>query len=232
MGNKIGYVLYLGSKKEVWHNSKQKVDIKFFRNKVVVSALLASNPNVLSKKYDEFCIDKLNKIILKNINKLKNKKVWIELEYKNRTKIYNKLEKISASAYLRKIGYEEKIDFKVGKYQKEWGVGKIEEGKKKFVLYFDLDLIKFKDLNGISIEVAHKISHIFHKEHDSKFYQTLGELKPKKQNTVDYTNFKILDLVNGTLVGNLSLFLIFISFIVIFYFTWDNLNLQIASVLN
>ncbi len=219
MQEKIGNLLYLGERCELWVNRNQTVDFKYAKGKFWVSGNLANNPAKLNEVYENFCRSQLSAIIDNIIAKFRTRKVSVELDYTNGAKVFKRKVKTSVNEYLKMVGFSQDIQYKIGSFKKEWGINQTDPTNKHFVLYFSSDLIKFDDGENATFIVVHQLTHIFHKDHDESFNRTFEQLYPTKQSNTGIFNFQFGQLIGIRKSGGLNLLVLFIvSLLVVFSF--------------
>lgn len=188
---KIGTLLFQGEKRELWFNKGKSV-FEYSGGVFYTSINIEDEsdwPSV-TQHYDTFCKQKMDSIIWSEIRKLRLKKIKTTLPYiQTQGGVTTHIEKeveMNVNDYLELLGYSQKIDYEIGKYQKEWGINAIDPKKKIFVLYFNLDLIKYDSGPHIEHVVAHELAHIFHRDHGAKFQNVLSQLDPSSKWSQDF----------------------------------------------
>jgi hypothetical protein len=184
----VGSVLYQGKKVEIVGNPKQWDDFKMADGKFVINQRLLLDFKLVEDAYNKFCDTQIRKIIDRQIGKLRTKEIDIDLNYTDGSK---KKTKVSVNSYLKLCGYESKIDYKVGIYEKEWGINEIKAGAKNFTLYFNLNLIKFDSGSHIEYVVAHELAHVFFRDHGEGFNDALFKLYPRKKESEYFFNMRL-----------------------------------------
>lgn len=216
----VATVPYLGKSRKVFLNPGQWVSLKFDGNNFYCNQTLGQDFQRLTKEFNIYCRKELSKIIYRTINKLKYRPVQTSLEYTDGKKTFRKPVRFSVYQYLKKIGFSTKLDYKIGHFQKEWGINEVNPKQKKFILYFNQDLIKFDNGPHIEYVVAHELTHVFHRDHGGHFQDTLLKLFPGKKSSERFfdtgivSRFKISESSNQTKVVFLIL-IILISWIVV-----------------
>ena len=79
--HKLGTLLYLGKRYDIWVDSSQSRDFVLAGDRFVINSYLAGNSELLNRAYDKFCEEKLNSIVEKGIFKLRSKKIKIQLDF-------------------------------------------------------------------------------------------------------------------------------------------------------
>jgi predicted metal-dependent hydrolase len=225
---KLGTLLYLGDRLEIWLEPGQSKNFVFYQNKFWVNARTAANSELINQEYDKFCEGKLSQIIDRGIEKLRSKKIKIQLDYTDGKSTFKKDMQVSVDDYLKLIEYSKKIDYKIGAFKKEWGINQIDVKQKNFVLFFNLDLIKFDSGDHINYVVAHELAHIFHRDHGPEFNSTLEKLFPTKRNSENFFNFKIPQIANPGSGQSSNLVILLIALLVI-YALWMVLSQWLAG---
>ena len=176
---------YMGKIRDVVE-TKQWTDLNFKNGKFLINSSLAKDFNKFVLSYEKYCKSALAKIIQGSINQLKNKRVKVSLEYQQGNKKFFKEVKISISEYLKAIGFQPKIKFEIGKYEKEWGINQINPKQKNFVLFFNQNLIKYDSGRHIQHVVAHELAHVFIRNHGPEFHKILAQLDPYKNQSENF----------------------------------------------
>ncbi|GAB4143892.1 MAG: hypothetical protein OHK0017_01850 [Patescibacteria group bacterium] len=186
-------VLYQGKRIELLLDPQQWESWRLVDGKFRVNQKTASSNELLNKAYNDFCANQLKKIIEEQTAKLRTKKIELEIPYiNNSTKVqFMKKELLSVDDYLKLYGYANEIEFKIGKYEREWGINQIDANKKNFILHFNLDLIKFDSGEHIKYVVAHELTHVFYRDHGDKFQEALQRLYPNKSASESFFTFGI-----------------------------------------
>jgi hypothetical protein len=184
----VGSVVYQGKKVEIVGNPKQWEDFKMVGGKFVINQRLLSDFKLVEEAYNKFCDLEIRKIIDRQIGKLRTKEIDIDLNYTDGTK---KKTKVSVNSYLKLCGYESKIDYKIGVYEKEWGINELKAGAKNFTLYFNLNLIKYDSGSHIEYVVAHELAHVFFRDHGVEFNDALFKLYPRKHESEYFFNMRL-----------------------------------------
>jgi predicted metal-dependent hydrolase len=194
----LGSILYQGKQREIWLDEKQRRDFDFRGGKIWVNQYTAENQMHFLDVYDQFCKNELEKIIHRQLNRLRSKPIPVEIEYQNtQTKErFFKEEAYSVDEFLRKLDFSPKIEYQIGKYEREWGVNQISPQDKRFTLLFNLDLIKFDGDSHIEYVVAHELAHVFHRDHGDKFQKALQNLYSGKNRSEYFFEFGIKNLVS------------------------------------
>jgi predicted metal-dependent hydrolase len=226
---KLGTLLYLGDRLEIWVEPNQSKNFVFYQNKFWVNTRTAANSELINLEYDMFCETKLSQIIEKGIERLRSRKIKIQLDYTDGKTTFKKDMVLSVDEYLKLIDYSKKIDFKIGAYKKEWGINQIDVKQKNFVLFFNLDLIKFDAGDHINYVVAHELAHIFHRDHGSEFNSTLEKLFPSKRNSENFFDFKIPQLLNPA-SGQSNNLIIFLIVLLLAYGVWSIVSQWFAGI--
>jgi hypothetical protein len=190
----IGTLLYQGKKHDIFARD-QRPGLVFAQDMFWVDMDLAKDFEKIKTAYDSFCKDKMVNIIEKGIEKFRWKSVKTQLQYTNGTKSFFQQAQYTAQEYLKAIGFSTKIDYKIGKFEKEWGINEIKTGEKSFTLYFNLDLIKFDAGDRILLVVAHEMAHIFHRDHGPDFQSVLEQLYPNKRSAENFFNDGVRNLM-------------------------------------
>jgi|GEM_PF-2804964 len=217
----IATVPFLGSMKEVYWKPKSWSKINFDGQKFVVNDSIGTNFDKLNLEFDKYCRQQLKNIINSQIARLRGKNIEVELIYTDGIKNFPKRISTSVNKYLKEIGYNHKIDYKIGKYEKEWGVNEINPKNKTFTLYFNQDLIKYDSGPHIEYVVAHELAHVFHRDHSEGFNQTLHRLFPRKRTSEEFFKSGIsrrFRLPNLSGNKNFSLILVAIICLILIYF--------------
>jgi len=197
MTSVVGNVLYQGKKVEIVASPKQWAEFKMIGGKFAINERLIKNFELVEKAYNNYCEGELRKIIDKQIAKLRAKEIELELDYTDGVKNFKQKTKLSVDGYLKLYKLDPKIDYKIGKYEKEWGINAIDTFRKSFTLYFNLDLIKFDSGSHIEYVVAHELTHIFYRDHGKEFNETLQKLYPRKADSENFFNWRL-----GVLFGS------------------------------
>ncbi len=208
MNSVVGTVLYQGQKIEIIANPKQWADLKWIGGKFAINQRLLNNFKLVEEAYNKHCELELGCIIDRQIAKLRGKEIEIELDYTDGSKKFKKKTKVSVNSYLKLCGYEHKIDYKIGIYEKEWGINELKIGAKKFTLYFNLNLIKFDSGSHIEYVVAHELAHIFFRDHGAGFSDSLTKLYPRKAESEYFFNWRMAVLFGKTQDQTLFYFVI------------------------
>ena len=187
----VGSILYQGKKVEIVASPKQWEDIKMMGGKLAINQRLLSDFKLVEEAYNKHCKVELGRIIDRQIARLRGKEVEIELEYTDGVKNFKKKTKVSVNSYLKLCGYEQKIDYKIGIYEREWGINELKVGAKNFTLYFNLNLIKFDSGSHIEYVVAHELAHVFFRDHGVGFNDALFKLYPRKSESEYFFNWKM-----------------------------------------
>jgi predicted metal-dependent hydrolase len=195
---------YMGKIRDVIER-RQWTDIKFESDRFFISPKLAKNFNLFVKKYDEYCISQLAKIIQSGIDSLKNKKVKVKLEYLRGNEKFLKEVRMSIMEYLKEIGFSQKIKFEIGHYEKEWGINQINPKQKNFVLFFNQNLIKYDSGQHIKHVVAHELAHIFVRNHGPEFHSVLAQLDPNKHQSENFFSKGIAKVFQNPVKANSGL---------------------------
>lgn len=217
----IATVPFLGATKEVYLNPKSWSKLKFDGQKFVVNNSVGTNFDKLNLEFNNYCQRQLKSIINSQIARLRGKNIDLELMYTDGVKNFPKKVTTSVDKYLKEIGYASKIDYKIGKYEKEWGINEINPKNKTFTLYFNQDLIKYDNGPHIEYVVAHELTHVFHRDHGQEFNQSLSRLFPRKRTSEEFFKSGIskrFNLPNIAGNKNFSLILIAITSLILIYF--------------
>jgi predicted metal-dependent hydrolase len=182
---------------------------EFTNGKVKVGSRTGQDIDKLNQEYEKFCKLELRKIVDKQIQKLRHKKVKVKLDFIQGNKKIQKDEFLSVNDYLDRFGYSRDIKIEIGVADKEWGINSIDPKNKQFTLFFNQSLIKYDSGRHIEYVVAHELTHIFHRHHQQEFHNTLARLYTRKQDSENFFSNRISYLFkkNGTSSG--------ISFIVL-----------------
>lgn len=229
----IATVPFLGSTREVYLNPKSWSKINFDGQKFVVNKSIGTNFEKLNLEFNHYCKTKLKNIIESQISKLRQKSIEVELIYTDGLKTFPKKIVTSVNKYLKDIGYSQKIDYKIGKYEKEWGINEINQKSKTFILYFSQDLIKYDNGPNIEYVVAHELTHIFHRDHGDNFNQSLQRLFPKKRSSEEFFKTGIskrFNLVNIGSNNTVAIVLIAIISILLLYFGYQLLTNFLSQI--
>lgn len=186
-----GSVVYQGKKVEIIGNPKQWDDFKMVGGKFVINQRLLTDFKLVENAYNKFCDSEIRKIIDRQIGKLRTKEIDIDLNYTDGSK---KKTKVSVNSYLKLCGYEQKIDYKIGIYEKEWGINELKAGAKNFTLYFNLNLIKYDSGSHIEYVVAHELAHVFFRDHGVEFNDALFKLYPRKKESEYFFNIHLQNI--------------------------------------
>ena len=193
---KLGTVLYQGKKPELWLNPKQweawvwKSGLGRFE----VSTDATKTQESLNKAFDDYCTAELKKIIDVQIAQLRQKKVDVDIPHTDGKKTFDKTLNLSVDDYLTLYQFSKKLDYKIGAYEKEWGINEINPTKKIFTLHFNLNLIKYDSGEHIKYVVAHELTHVFHRDHGPKFQQTLERIYPRKNDSENFFNWRLASM--------------------------------------
>jgi|694.fasta_scaffold15553_9 hypothetical protein len=194
----VAKVPFLGQMYQVFVNQRQWQEIRFDGKRFWANSKIAKDFDRLVESYEKFCKKQLASIIQSQIARLKTKKIPVELMYTDGVKTFVQRENLSVRDYLKKIGYKEKLEYKIGHYEKEWGINEINPKQKKFVLYFNQSLIKYDNGPHIEYVVAHELTHVFHRDHGDQFQATLARIFPKKRTSEQFFNRGIGRLFQST----------------------------------
>lgn len=186
-------------------------EFRFDGQKFIVNKRLGDNFNLLVKKYEDYCQSQLKGIISRGISKLRSKKISTELEYTDGKSNFLKKVNFSVNDYIKLLGYSSKLDFKIGNYEREWGINEINPKSKKFTLYFNASLIKYDSGSHIEYVVAHELTHVFHRDHGPLFQKALVNLFPKKNYSEEFFNRGISNLFGNVSVDSPALFYLIIA---------------------
>lgn len=178
-------VPYMGKIRDV-EEKQQWVSLKFQSEKFFINSSLAQDFQKFVLKYEEYCQKQLAKIIQSSINKLKYKRIKVRLEYKRGQEKIFKEVRMSIQEYLKEIRFKPDIEFKIGKYEKEWGINQINPKQKKFILFFNQELIKYDSGKHIRHVVAHELAHVFVRNHGPEFHKVLAQLDPYKNQSENF----------------------------------------------
>ncbi|MEM1312198.1 MAG: M48 family metallopeptidase [Patescibacteria group bacterium] len=216
---RIGSLIYLGKRCELWLDTEQSKNFIFRNQKFWVSSRIANNSAVINKEFDKFCEIELGKIIDKAIDKLKRKKIKLALDHTDGKTTFKKVVTLAIDDYLKLIGFDKKVEYKIGNYEKEWGINQINIKQKNFVLFFNLNLIKFDSGEHIKYVVAHELAHIFHRDHGKEFNTTLEKLFPAKRSSENFFDFRLPQMFSSKTSSSGNLFLFFVI-IILMYGLW------------
>lgn len=219
MPEKYGTVVYMGKTREIWVDEHQWSNIRYSGGKFWIHKSFARDNDGVNKIFDDFCRKKLSSIIDKGISRLRGKEIDLYLDYTDGTNNFKKNVRFSVDSYLKEIGYSSKIDYKIGNFEYEWGINEIDTGSKTFVLYFNLNLIKYDSGMHIDYVVAHELAHVFHRDHGDGFNDALEKLFPSKQQSEYFFNFGIVNLFGVKPTTNY--FLVFIGVSILSYLVWS-----------
>ena len=137
---------------------------------------------------------------------MRTKEIDIDLNYTDGTK---KKTKVSVNSYLKLCGYEPKIEYKVGVYEKEWGINELKAGTKNFTLYFNVNLIKYDSGSHIEYVVAHELAHVFFRDHGTEFNDALFKLYPRKKESEYFFNIRLPSIFGAQDDQGLFYFVVF-----------------------
>jgi predicted metal-dependent hydrolase len=182
----IAKVPFLGQMYEVFLNPKQWQELRFDGKRFLANQRIGRDFEKLISVYEKFCKQQLAKIIDRQVANLRRKKVAVELMYTDGIKQFAKRENLSVDDYLKKINYKQKLEYKIGVYEKEWGINEINPKQKKFILYFNQSLIKYDKGPHIEYVVAHELTHVFHRDHGDQFHATLARIFPRKRTSEEF----------------------------------------------
>jgi hypothetical protein len=230
---KLGTLLYLGKRYDIWLNPGQSRDFVLEKDRFVVSSGMATNPDLLNKVYDDFCVEKLTKIVEKGIEKLRTKKIKLQLDFTDGKNNFKKDMFLSVDEYLKLIDYSKKIEFKIGSFKKEWGINQVDVKHKNFILFFNLDLIKFDSGEHINYVVAHELAHIFHRDHGVEFNQILERLFPTKKLSERFFDFQVADLLKNVTSGDnqsFNLVLLAVVCLLLLFGLWNVVSHWVISI--
>lgn len=210
----VAVVPFYGKKVEVFANPSQWSELKYSGGKFWINKGVADE-NKLNSLFDQFCDRELVKIVQRQIDSLVYKSIWVNLPYTRGQEKFTKKTKISVYEYLKLINFSQKIEFKIGSYEKEWGINEIDPKQKKFILYFNLNLIKYDNGEHIRYVVAHELAHIFCRDHGTEFNKVLENLFPSKANSEDFFSNRIRFVFGNTTTNYTYFYLILAIFVVL-----------------
>jgi hypothetical protein len=177
MYQKIGTTLYLGIKRDILIDPKQRRNFRYSnREGFIVSPEIGRDFSRVKEEIDAFCKEQIKRYIDRGIAKLRSKKITIQIPFTDGTRSFDKEVSMSIDDYLDATGFSRNIDYEIGSYEREWGINAINVTKKIFTLYFNLNLIKYDDGPHIEHVVAHELAHIFFRDHGPKFQDALRQL--------------------------------------------------------
>jgi flagellar basal body-associated protein FliL len=182
----IATLPFMGERLTVYVDQGSWSGIVLRNKKFFVSDSIAKDFSKLEAKFDEFCDKQLSQIIRSQIAKLRTKKIKTELQYGEGKQTFFKKVNISVNDFLKLVKYSQEIDFKIGKYDKEWGINAIDIKAKKFTLFFNRNLIKYDSGKHIEYVVAHELTHVFHRDHGPKFHSALEKLYIRKNSSESF----------------------------------------------
>ncbi len=180
---------------------RQWASLSFDGNKFWVKPEISKNFSKFQREYEKFCIRELKKIIRSGIASLRDKRVSVSLNYTDGKKTFAKQVKFSVNEYLKELKYSSQIDFKIGQYEKEWGINQINPRKKKFILFFNQNLIKYDSGKHIRHVVAHELAHVFVRDHGSEFHRVLAQLDSGKRQSEDFFSRGIVNVFQNSNLG-------------------------------
>jgi hypothetical protein len=213
---------FLGQMRDVYQSNSND-NLSFNGSEFFAGKNLLNSTTKLNQRFDDLAKKYLQKIIQKEINKLRNKVIKTPITYKQGNKTFTKEERVSINSYLKKIGFSQKISFEIGKSDKEWGINKLGKGKKEFSLFFNLNLVKYDSGEHIAYVVAHELCHVFHRNHGPEFQQTLKRLYSKKTKSESFFKYGIKNVFKNSAKNQASgsgssnlLLIVFLVGVVIF----------------
>jgi hypothetical protein len=226
MLSKFTDVLFQGKKIEVWVNTKQTAKWlwKAGLGRFEINQDTASDKTSFLSSYSDYCSNELRKIIDRQIAVLRQKKIDVPIPHTDGKTTFNKNLHISVDDYLKMIGFNTKIDYKIGQYEKEWGINELDNKKKTFVLHFNYKMIYFDNGEKIKYVVAHELTHVFHRDHGNEFQQTLERLYPEKRQAEYFFNWGIASKFGNQSYSFQYFILIIIALGLIFWlgsYIWD-----------
>ncbi|NJK70974.1 MAG: M48 family metallopeptidase [Thermales bacterium] len=149
--------------------------LKMSSGRILIKKSLAGDIQKFTKEYNIFCKTRLEKIINKQVNKLLNKRVKVNIKYlKSDGTKFTKSERLSAKDHIKALEYNP-TKIIIDLYEKQWGINKVDNRNKNYELHFNLNLIKYGTDDQIQYVVAHEITHIFYRNHDQEFYNLLRD---------------------------------------------------------
>jgi predicted metal-dependent hydrolase len=238
--NPIAYAPFQGQKLPVYPQ-RQWAQIRVEKDRMWVSQDLAKNFDKFNHAYEKFCQQKLEKIIQREIDRLKTKTVTFKAPFQKLDKTgkvtdkFSKEVKYSVNEYLKERNFSPTLKFKIGSYEKEWGINQIDPKKKKFTLFFNQNLIKFDSGKHIRHVVAHELSHVFIRDHGPEFHRVLRQLDPTKKDSENFFQSGIRQVFKQpTSASNIwiwislsLLFLLTLSLLLWYFF--HSLNLELLT---
>ena len=216
----VATVPYKGKKYPVVMKAGQWSEFRFDGNRFVVNKRLGENFNLLVKKYEDYCQSELKGVIRRGIAKLRTKKISTELEYTDGKSNFLKKVNMSVNDYIKLLGYSSNLDFKIGNYEREWGINEINPKSKKFTLYFNATLIKYDNGSHIEYVVAHELTHVFHRDHGPLFQKALVNLFPKKNSSEEFFNRGISNLFGSVSDNSGPIFYLIVGVGVLILLYW------------
>jgi len=149
--------------------------LRLSSGRILIKKSLAGDIKKFTKEYNNFCKNRLEKIVTRQVNRLLNKRVKVNIKYvRSDGAKFTKTERVSASGHIKDLDYKP-TKIIIDLYEKEWGINKVNDRNKNFELHFNLNLIKFGSDDQIRYVVAHEIAHIFYRDHGREFYNLLHD---------------------------------------------------------
>ena len=185
MNQPIFSLMYQGEKTPVFLNERSSSFYKSSEGFVTPSPKLER----LEFYYDNWCKKELKPIVQGHIEALRYKKVSAEIEYSQvNGKKFLKKEYWSVNDALDAYDFDRHIFVEIGASNKEWGINKVQKGKKFFTLFFNINLIKLGANDRIKHVVAHELAHVFVRDHSYRFDRVLDQLDGNSFSNKTYWN--------------------------------------------